>query len=126
MCGDDVNTLEVSLDGCTSRQQAFNEGWFQLNQIKYRRSSVKFGTEMAGFVPMRGEFATVQAEIIKWGQSARVLERQGRALRLDQRLDWRVGTELRAFLSDEEGSPTASLGRSEEHTNELQSRMRNS
>src|SRR3546814_8675353 len=64
MCGDDVNTLEVSLDGCTSRQQAFNEGWFQLNQIKYRRSSVKFGTEMAGFVPMRGEFATVQAEKI--------------------------------------------------------------
>src|SRR3546814_2724385 len=99
MCGDDVNTLEVSLDGCTSRQQAFNEGWFQLNQIKYRRSSVKFGTEMAGFVPMRGEFATVQAEIIQWGQSARVLERQGRALRLDQR-------------------------RSEEHTSELQSLMR--
>src|SRR3546814_16290481 len=65
---------------------------------------------MAGFVPMRGEFATVQAEIIQWGQSARVLERQGRALRLDQRLDWSVGTEFRAFLRDEEGSPTASLG----------------
>src|SRR3546814_6854065 len=27
-----------------------------------------------------------------------------------QRLDWSVGTEFRAFLRDEEGSPTASLG----------------
>src|SRR3546814_2824415 len=37
MCGDDVNTLEVSLDGCTSRQQAFNEGWFQLKDRKSTR-----------------------------------------------------------------------------------------
>jgi predicted phage tail protein len=108
LCGEDVNTTNLSLAGCTSRQQAWNEGNYMVNVNKYRRVNVSFGTEMDGFIPRNGDLVTVQAEWMDWGQSAQVLSVDGLSLTINQNLDW-SGAGFAAILRDVDGTPSASI-----------------
>lgn len=108
LCGVDINTTNLTLPGCTSRQQAWNEGNYALNINQYRRVNLTFGTEMDGFIPRNGDLVTVQTQWVNWGQSARVLAQDGLHLTLDQYLDW-TGSGFVCELRNVDGTPSASI-----------------
>ena len=49
--GSDDNPSEITLDGCTSRQQAYEIGMFVYLQDKLERGSVNFVTDLSGYIP---------------------------------------------------------------------------
>lgn len=77
----------------TSRSQAYREGMYQAGCNRYRRKSVKFKTEMEGFIPSFGDLIVIQHDMPAWGQAGEVVAWDGdRTITLSEpRLEWGSG-----------------------------------
>lgn len=70
---DPVNVSTGSLIGVTSRQQALREAAYSAADLAYRRSTVRFTTEMEGYLPTFGDLIAVSHDVPAWGTSADVV-----------------------------------------------------
>jgi hypothetical protein len=60
----------IVLDGVTSRAQALREGLYHAACNRYRRRTVRFETEMEGFIPALGDLVAIQHDLVGWGAQA--------------------------------------------------------
>ena len=80
----------IDLLGCTSADQAMREGLYHAASNRYRRETVKFETEMEGFIASIGDLIAVQHSMPGWGQQAEAVAWDPATLRLTvtEPLDW--------------------------------------
>ena len=64
--------VKVDIFGVTSRDQAYREGMYLAATNRYRRKSIKFSTEMEGFIPSFGDLIAIQHDMPAWGQGGEV------------------------------------------------------
>ncbi|MEH7830522.1 phage tail protein [Gemmobacter denitrificans] len=85
--------------GITDRAQALREGLYQAAANRYRRRSVKFDTEMEGFIPSIGDLIAVQHDMPAWGAQAEALDWDAgaRVLRISEEPLWGDGPHYVAF-----------------------------
>jgi len=65
--------VKVDIFGVTSRDQAYREGMYLAATNRYRRKSIKFSTEMEGFIPSFGDLVAIQHDMPAWGQGGEVI-----------------------------------------------------
>mgnify|MGYP001765461545 CR=1 FL=1 len=63
---------KIELFGVTDREQAYREGIYYAAANRYRRTLIKFTTEMEGFIPSYGDLVAVSHDMPQWGQFAEI------------------------------------------------------
>lgn len=103
--------VTVNLFGCTDATVATQ--YAQLVQAKRvaQRMTIQFTTELEGLQVQPGDRIGVQASMVEWAQSARLVSAAGRTLTLDRALEWgpSSGT-YAAVLRDPTGAPVRMVG----------------
>ncbi|MDZ7908264.1 MAG: phage tail protein [Gemmobacter sp.] len=79
--------------GITGRDHALREGLYQAATNRYRRRSVRFDTEMEGFIPSIGDLIAVQHDMPAWGAHAEAVawDAATRTLTVSEDLAWGAG-----------------------------------
>lgn len=85
---------KVELFGVVNREQAYREGIYMAAANRYRRTIIKFETEMEGFIPSYGDLVAVNHDLPQWGQHAEVLawDSVSKTLTLSEPMSWGTGT----------------------------------
>jgi hypothetical protein len=81
---------KIDLFGVTDADQALREGLYHAASNKYRRETVRFETEMEGFIPSIGDLIAVQHSMPGWGAQAEAVAWDAGTLTLTvtEPLDW--------------------------------------
>lgn len=64
---------KTELWGVTDREQAYREGLYMAAVNRYRRTIIRFATEMEGFIPAFGDLIAIAHDMPAWGQSSEVV-----------------------------------------------------
>lgn len=85
---------KVELFGVTSREQAYREGTYLAAANRYRRTLIKFSTEMDGFIPSFGDLVAINHDLPQWGQHAEVVawDEPTLTLTLSEPMNWDSGS----------------------------------
>lgn len=85
---------KVDLFGVTNREQAYREGTYMAAANRYRRTLIKFATEMEGFIPSYGDLVAINHDLPQWGQHAEVVawDAATRTATLSEPMTWGEGT----------------------------------
>ena len=70
--GSELSPKDISLEGCTSRQAAYEIGMFLYRDYWYNRTTVEFTTGLKGHLPSLFSKALIGAASIDWGQSGKI------------------------------------------------------
>lgn len=89
-----LKPAKVDLFGVTDRLQARREAIYHAASNRYRRRTVRFATEMEGFIPSFGDLIAIAHDVPAWGQSFEVVatNTDGTQLTLDAAPTWGSGT----------------------------------
>lgn len=68
-----IKPAKVEMFGVVSREQANREGVYMAAANRYRRTLIKFSTEMEGFIPSYGDLVAINHDLPQWGQHAEVV-----------------------------------------------------
>jgi len=69
--------LEVDFFGCVNYNQAWRESQYLDKQMKLQKYKIMFEVEMLGNIPTYGDKIKVQHDMPSWGQSGRVVAKDG-------------------------------------------------
>lgn len=85
---------KVELFGVVNREQAYREGVYMAAANRYRRTMIKFETEMEGFIPSYGDLVAINHDLPQWGQHAEVVawDSSTKTLTLSEPMNWGSGT----------------------------------
>lgn len=85
---------KVELFGVVNREQAYREGVYMAAANRYRRTMIKFETEMEGFIPSYGDLVAINHDLPQWGQHAEVVawDSATKTLTLSEPMNWGAGT----------------------------------
>lgn len=105
---DPENVSTGSLIGVTSRQQALREAAYAAADLAYRRTTIRFTTEMEGYLPTFGDLIAVSHDVPNWGVSADVAEADlstpsAPVLRITEPVQW-TSAQHYAMLVDSAGT----------------------
>lgn len=86
--------LKIDLFGVTNREQAYREGLYLAAVNRYRRKSIKFTTEMEGFIPSFGDLIAVSHDMPAWGTGGEVTayDAGGKIITLSEPVTFASGT----------------------------------
>lgn len=89
-----LRPAKVDLFGVVNREQAYREGVYMAAANRYRRTVIKFSTEMEGFIPSYGDLVAINHDMPQWGQHAEVVgwDSATKTLTLSEEMAWGVGT----------------------------------
>ncbi|MES2180733.1 MAG: host specificity factor TipJ family phage tail protein [Pseudomonadota bacterium] len=97
-----VNVSKGSILGATKRSQAIRECAYTVASAAYRTSTIKFITEMEGFLPSFGDLIAVSHDVPNWGYSAEVEDVFLPSVFITEDAEWSIG-QYYAMLADSEG-----------------------
>ena len=100
--GDPISPARASVQGLTVRKQAQRECAYMVADAGYRRSRIRFQTEMDGFLPALGDLIAVAHDVAGWGNGGEIVSWDGVTAVASERLDWSVGANY-AVLVDIHG-----------------------
>lgn len=88
-----VRPAKVELFGVVNREQAYREGLYMAAANRYRRTLIKFSTEMEGFIPSFGDLVAINHDLPQWGQHAEVVawNAGAREAILSEPMTWSTG-----------------------------------
>jgi hypothetical protein len=87
--GSEDNPAVVQLDGCTSRQHAYEEGMYMYKDDELNRTAVSFTTGLKGHIPSIGQKIVVSANMTDWGQSGLIADIDGGNIWLSEPVDFK-------------------------------------
>lgn len=64
---------KVELFGVTGRDHAYREGLYLAAANRYRRTLIKFATEMEGYIPSYGDLIAISHDLPQWGQGGEIV-----------------------------------------------------
>jgi hypothetical protein len=85
---------KVELFGVTNREQAYREGTYLAAANRYRRTLIKFSTEMDGFIPSFGDLVAINHDLPQWGQHAEIVswDEGTLTMTLSEPMNWDSGS----------------------------------
>lgn len=88
-----LKPAKVDLFGVVDREQAYREGIYMAAANRYRRTIIKFTTEMEGFIPSYGDLVAINHDMPQWGQHAEVVDWDDgtNTLTLSEPMTWGTG-----------------------------------
>ena len=113
-----LKPAKVDLFGVVDREQAYREGIYMAAANRYRRTIIKFSTEMEGFIPSYGDLIAINHDMPQWGQHAEVVDWDDgtNTLTLSEPMTWGTGVHyvgLRRRNGSVSGPYVATAGASE-------------
>lgn len=89
-----IKPAKVDLFGVINRQHAYREGLYMAAANRYRRTLIKFTTEMEGFIPSYGDLVSINHDLPQWGQHAEAVawDSGTKTLTLSEPMNWSIGT----------------------------------
>lgn len=89
-----LKPAKVELFGVVNREHAYREGVYMAAANRYRRTIIKFTTEMEGFIPSYGDLVAINHDLPQWGQHAEVVawDAGTKTLTLSEPMTWGSGT----------------------------------
>lgn len=81
-----IRSLELDLDGCTSKIQAGKEANLLAASQVMRRKNVTFEIGLESLTAFRGDVVMVTHDLTVWGYTGRILARNGNDLKLSHRI----------------------------------------
>ncbi len=89
-----LKPAKVDLFGVVGREHANREGVYMAAANRYRRTIIKFTTEMEGFIPSYGDLVAINHDLPQWGQHAEVVawDSGSKILTLSEPMTWGIGT----------------------------------
>lgn len=112
---------KVDLFGCVDRAQAYREGLYMAASNRYRRTVIKFETEMEGFIPSYGDLIAISHDLPQWGQGGEIVSWDAgtKTAILSEPLTWKPAATHYIGLRRRDGSLsgpyTATIGISDYH-----------
>jgi hypothetical protein len=98
--GSDQNLAVVPLDGCTSRQQAYDIGMYMYLDDKYNRSDVEFTTGLQGHIPLPGSRIMIDIPAADgWQRSGLIHSISGSTIHLSEPIEWNGETSGVIYLT---------------------------
>lgn len=94
---------KFTLIGVTNRNQALREAAYIAADIAYRRTTIRFNTEMEGFLPAYGSLIAVSHDVAQWGISADVEEVNLPEITISEIVSF-TGVQFYALLANEKGT----------------------
>lgn len=84
---------KIELFGVTDRQHAYQEGLYYAACNRYRRTIIRFQTEMEGFIPSFADLIAISHDLPQWGQSFECVawDAGTRTLTVSEPLTWDSG-----------------------------------
>jgi predicted phage tail protein len=77
-----AKTAQLTMDGCTSYEQAYREGMYQLMCNKYQLRTVSFEADIDSIACTVGDVVLVAHDVPKWASSVRIEEVNGNTMKL--------------------------------------------
>ncbi len=77
-----AKTAQLTMDGCTSYEQAYREGMYQLMCNKYQLRTVSFESDIDAIACTVGDVVLVAHDVPKWASSGRVEKVNGNEIKL--------------------------------------------
>jgi hypothetical protein len=102
--GSEDNPSEVTLDGCLSRQQAYEMGMYLYWQDRLERVTVDFTTGLIGHIPSLLSKILVPNTMIDWGQDGLVMAVEPGLIWLSEPVDFGGAEEGALYISLPDGS----------------------
>lgn len=89
-----LKPAKVELFGVVNREHAYREGVYMAAANRYRRTIIKFTTEMEGFIPSYGDLVAINHDLPQWGQHAETVawDAGTKTLTLSEPMTWGSGT----------------------------------
>lgn len=112
---------KVDLFGCVDRAQAYREGLYMAAANRYRRTLIKFETELEGMIPSYGDLIAVSHDLPQWGQGGEIVSWDGgsNTAIVSEPLTWKPAETHYIGLRKRDGSLsgpyTATIGISDYH-----------
>jgi len=100
--GEPLQPARVSMMGISTLAHAQREASYIVADAAYRRSIIRFVTEMEGYLPAFGDLIAVSHDITGWGRSGEIENWANPVARCSEELDWSVGDNY-AILIDAQG-----------------------
>lgn len=99
--GSTQNPAVVKLEGCTSRQHAWEEGMYMYWDDEMNRSIVTFTTGLKGHIPCIGKKLLVSANMSDWGQTGLIadIDPEQDNIWLSEPLDFKGQSEGHLYLT---------------------------
>lgn len=102
--GSEDTPLDITLDGCTDRQQAFEIGMFVYLQDKLERTGVSFTTGLMGYIPPLLSKIVVPNKNTSWGASGLIAAVDGTKIWLSEPVDFQGGSIGLLYITAENGA----------------------
>ncbi|SDE20700.1 host specificity factor TipJ family phage tail protein [Desulfuromonas thiophila] len=101
--GSEDNPSEITLDGCASRQQAYEIGMFLYWQDRLERTAVEFTTGLIGHIPNLLSKILVPNTLIDWGQDGLIMAVEPGLIWLSEPVDFGGASEGALYISLPDG-----------------------
>jgi hypothetical protein len=101
--GSETTPCTVTLNGCTSRSQAWREGMYSYKDDELNRTSVTFTTGLKGHIPHIGQLVLVAMSSVDWGQSGIAAAIDGVNVWLSEPVDFGSATVAQMIFSSSAG-----------------------
>lgn len=97
------NPTTLQLEGCTSRQKAWEEGIYSYRDDQLNRTTVSFTTGLKGHIPKLGDNIVVSASMTDWGQTGLVAAIDTGVIWLSEPVDFNGMAEGFLYVTSENG-----------------------
>jgi hypothetical protein len=101
--GSEEITLETTLDGCLSRQQAYEYAAYLYNDTMNNGVVVEFTTGLKGHIPSLFKKLAIGATHVDWGQSGKIAAVESGLIWLSEPVDFGIETTGKLYISEADG-----------------------
>lgn len=98
------NPKRIKYAGVIDRAQAFREGIYDAEALRRQRKTIKFETELEGYIPNRGDLIAVANEDFKYDQGGEIVAVSGVTLKTSEPLTWNPSLAYSIRLRKPDGS----------------------
>lgn len=100
--GEDI-PYELTLEGCTSRQQAYEHAVYLYRDMINNSISVEFTTGLKGHIPALFRKICIDASHVDWGQSGKIVAVEPGYIWLSEPVDFKEEASGKMFINEPDG-----------------------
>ena len=95
--------MEITLDGCLSRQQAYEHAAYLYLDMFNNGATVEFTTGLKGHIPALFRKIAIDASHVDWGQSGKIAAVEDGLIWLSEPVDFKEEAEGQLFITEQDG-----------------------
>ena len=102
--GSEDTPLDITLEGCANRQQAYEVGMFAYLHERLERTAVKFTTDLSGYIPALLSKVLVPNKATAWGATGLIADVDGTNIWLSEPVDFEDQEDGQLYITKADGT----------------------